>query len=209
MSAKRYEAIALNSSPARIGWPNLGAVDFERMRNWAVWTLCALWRKCVATWCLASKNVGTPATLQKKVLWHLYLETVTTCRQITDLLRIFGRHGAADRIDYLETLSDEDPDEPILDFESLRTLASFVLSERHVPEPEIGLTPRGFAVGQWRIPPDGILVMEFHPHAWIRYVGIGCKPHGTEPRQRISRTQQKHKAIRAVQEFTRSLETQL
>ena len=154
-------------------------------------------------------NPTTLLTLQEKIPWRLSLETVTTRRQVTDLLRAFGRGAVADRIDYLETLSEEDPHEPLLDFESLRTLASFVLSKRHVPEPEIGLTPSGFSVGQWRIQPDGILVMEFQPHDWIHYVGIGCKPHGTGPRERISGTQQKLKTIRAVEEFTRTLVTQL
>ena len=132
---------------------------------------------------------------------RLFLSTATTCREITDLLRGFGRNTIADRLDYLRGLHHDDPDEPLLQLESLRTLASLVLSERQLPDPEIGLSPRGLAVGQWRMPPDGILAMEFHAHDWSRFAGIGSKPQPPVQRRRISGMIEKHRAMSAIRDF--------
>lgn len=147
--------------------------------------------------------------LQEMVSWRLYLDVVMTGREIIDLLRELGRTSVADRLIYLEGLHDDDPDEPLVELESLRTLASFVLSEGQLPDPEIGLTPRGLAVGQWRILPDGILAMEFLPNDWIRFAGIGCAVQPFSQRRRISGELEKHKAIDAVRDFTGQLARQL
>ncbi len=147
--------------------------------------------------------------LQEMVSWRLYLEMASTIREIIDLLRELGRNSVADRLVYLEGLHDDDPDEPLIEFESLRTLAGFVLSEGQFPDPEIGLTPRGFAVGQWRTLPDGILAMEFLPNDWIRFAGIGCASHPLNQRRRINGELERHKAIDAVRDFTGQLVRQL
>ena len=157
----------------------------------------------VPTWWGTSEDTGVEgSSLQARVSWRLYLDIAKTCREITDLLRGFGRTSVANRIDFLQGLHDEDADEPPLEFESLRTLACFVLSEGKLPDPEIGLTPRGLAVGQWRIPPDGILAMEFHSHDWIRFAGVGCTPQPPDQRRRISGEMAKHQVVGAVRDFT-------
>ena len=157
----------------------------------------------VPTWRDTSEvTVPECSSLQARVSWRLYLDIAKTCREITDLLRGFGRTSVANRIDVLQGLHDGDADEPRLEFESLRTLACFVLSEGKLPDPEIGLTPRGLAVGQWRIPPDGILAMEFHSHDWIRFAGVGCSPQPPDQRLRISGEMAKHKVVSAVRDFT-------
>ena len=150
-------------------------------------------------------TVRESSNLQERVSWRLYLGMTTTCQEITGLLREFGRISVADRLDYLRGLHDDDPDEPLLELESLRTLASFLLSEGQMRDPEIGLAPSGLVVGQWRLPPGGILAMEFHAHDWIRFAGIGSNPRPTDQRQRISGTLEKHKAINVVRDLTRQL----
>ena len=146
-----------------------------------------------------------PSSLAEKLSWRRFLNAATAPRQITDLLRGFGRNTIADRIDYLRGLHHDDPDEPQLEFESLRTLANLVLSEGQLPDPEIGLTPRGLTVGQWRMPPDGILAMEFHAHDWIRFAGIGSNPRPSDQRRRISGMLEKHRAMSAIRDFAGSL----
>lgn len=141
------------------------------------------------------------ASLAAKVSWRRFLSTATTHREVTDLLRGFGRNTIADRLDYLRGLHDDDPEEPLLEFESLRTLAGLILSEGQLPDPKIGLTPRGLASGQWSMPPDGILAMEFHAHDWIRFAGIGGKTRPADQRRRISGTLEKHRAMSAIRDF--------
>lgn len=165
---------------------------------------------CTAT------NAGTSeiladggSRLREMVSWRLYLDMASTAREIIDLLLELGRSSVANRLAYLEGLHDDDPDEPPIEFESLRTLASFMLSEGQFPDPEIGLTPRGLAVGQWRTLPDGILAMEFLPNDWIRFAGISCAVQPFSQRRRISGELEKHKAIDAVRDFTGLLVRQL
>ena len=143
------------------------------------------------------------SSLAAKVSWRRFLRIATTHREVTDLLRGFGRNTIADRLDYLRGLHLDDPEEPRLEFESLRTLAGLVLSEGQLSDPEIGLTPRGLAFGQWRMPPDGILAMEFHAHDWIRFAGIGSKTRPSGQRRRISGTLEKHRAMGAIRDFAR------
>lgn len=141
------------------------------------------------------------SSLVAKVSWRRFLSSATTHREVTDLLRGFGPYTIAGRLDYLRELHNDDPDEPLLEFESLRTLAGLVLSEGQLPDPEIGLTPRGLAFGQWRMPPDGILAREFHAHDWIRFAGIGSKTRPADQRPRISGTLESHKAMTAIRDF--------
>jgi hypothetical protein len=102
-------------------------------------------------------------------------------------------------------LSDDNPDEPPLELESLRTFAEFVTSERQLPSPAIGLSPSGLAVGQWSIPPNGILALEFRPANWIRFAGIGNSPYSSTPRQRVSGTLRMRAALDAIRAFTSQL----
>lgn len=130
---------------------------------------------------------------------------VTTSVEIIALLRESGRSSVADRLVYLERLHHDDPDEPLTEVESLRSLASFVLSEGNMPDPELGLTPGGLVIGQWRILPDGILIMEFLPNDWIRFAGIDCAVQPSGQRRRISGELEKHKAMSAVRNLTDQL----
>lgn len=132
---------------------------------------------------------------------------MSTCirGEIIGILRLFGHEEVSDRLDYLRGLSDDDPDEPRLELESLRTFARFVMSERQLPNPEIGLSPSGLAVGQWIIPPDGILALEFRASDWIRFAAIGNTPHQSSPRKRVSGTLRKRGTLDAIREFTLQL----
>ena len=128
-------------------------------------------------------------------------DMVMASREIIELLRELGRGSVADRLVYLEGLHDDDPDEPPIDFESLRTLASFFLSEQQMPDPEIGLSPRGLAMAQWRILPDGILTVEFLSDDWIRFAGISRAEQRFSQRRRIQGELEKDKAISVVRDF--------
>lgn len=49
----------------------------------------------------------------------------------------------------------------------MRLFAVFVLG-RHLPPPQIGISPGGFAHAVWRVP-DGILAMNFLPSGKVRF----------------------------------------
>ena len=150
-------------------------------------------------------TTGTSSTAERLVSWRQFLGMATRHGEIIGILRLFGHEKIPDRLNYLRGLSDEDPDEPRLELESLRTFAKFVMSERQLPRPAIGLSPSGLVVGQWIIPPDGILALEFRTSDWMRFAAIGSLPHHSRPRERVSGTLQKRGALDAIREFTSKL----
>ena len=61
--------------------------------------------------------------------------------RLTAALRESGLEQSADRLGYLERLADEDRDEEPIAIASLRHLTSFLMDERHLGQPEIGVSP--------------------------------------------------------------------
>ena len=107
---------------------------------------------------------------------------------IIEELRKSGLIAVADRLCCLQQLAVDDPDERPMDVDSLRELAAFLLSERRLPHPQIGVSPDGLAQAEWRLPGTagdlkggGILALEFLHSGLIRFAGLsaGLKVNGT------------------------------
>ena len=88
--------------------------------------------------------------------WQPQIENASTPEEIIDILRRFNLDATADRLTDLRTLVEDDPEESPMELESLRSLATFLMSEireRQLPEPEIGVTPDGLVEIAWSLPP--------------------------------------------------------
>lgn len=140
-------------------------------------------------------------------LFHLYphrelaMEIAQTHEQIIAFLRQFGSDKVADRLIYLRRLADIDPEEPSIEIESLRAMGLFLLSERQLPDPQIGVTPDGLMQIEWRFGKNGILAMEFLRSGLVRFAAISAPTQrGFEP-QRVNGTLLKADAIEAVRSF--------
>ncbi len=116
-------------------------------------------------------------------------------------LRLFGLEDVADRLGYLHSLAG-DPDETPIEVESLRAMALFLMSERGLADPQIGITPDGLMQIEWRIPPNGILAMEFLPSGLIRFAAVSAPAQPEVDRLRVNGTLPKAEAMAAVQPFT-------
>lgn len=126
--------------------------------------------------------------------------------EVTAALREAGLDAAADRLDYLQELIDEDPDEPEMSLDSMRRVALFLVEERHLPFPDIGVGPDGSLGISWRIPPRGIVAMDLLPSGLIKFAAT-CGPvefdigpvvvNGTLPRK---------ETLQAVKLFTDRIE---
>ncbi len=116
-------------------------------------------------------------------------ETADGEEEIVAALRECGLDLAARRVNYLREVLLEEPDEPYLVLESLRSLALFLMSERQLPPPRISVDSGGLAQAEWRIHPqdrkishnpnnqfwgrgDGIIVMKFLSSGLVRYVAL-------------------------------------
>lgn len=79
------------------------------------------------------------------------IETASTHEEVSAVLRQHGLEAAAERLNLLGILIAEDDNEPCLEIESVKALASFLVTERQLPEPRIGVTPDGLVQIEWRV----------------------------------------------------------
>ncbi len=134
--------------------------------------------------------------------WPTRIAAESTHEGIIAVLRLFGVEAVADRLSYLRSLSDDDPDETPIDVESLRAMALFLMSERQLPDPQIGITPDGLMQTEWRTPPNGILAMEFLPSGSIRFAAVSAPAQPGVDRLSVNGTLPKDEALAAVRPFT-------
>ena len=92
-----------------------------------------------------------------------------------------------------------------MSIESLRALALFLMSERQLPDPQIGVTPDGLAQIEWRFPTNGILAMEFLSSGLIRFAAISAPAQRGVERLSVNGTLPKDEVLAAVQPFTARL----
>ena len=116
-------------------------------------------------------------------------------------LRLVGLDEAANRLSYLESLADDDPDEPPMLLESLRHLALFLVSERRLGNPQIGISPDGLVGAQWYSENDAVVAMEFLADGLIRFAAISAPANCGVERQRVSGVLGKRETLQAVEPF--------
>ena len=151
---------------------------------------------------------------------------------IVTVLRLCGLTAIANRLSRFRSLIAEDPDEPDLNIESLRSFAEFFIQEDRLPVPEIGADPEGFLEAEWRIPAirdtmfpsfvvkwavpddrywgggDGILAMKFLPSSLIRYAAVSGPAGQGKERLRASGVLSRNEVMTAIRTFTSRLVVQ-
>ena len=154
-------------------------------------------------------SFALPSAVQTKITllpaWQPQLVHSTKHAEIIAVLRMFGLDKVADRLGYLYSLTNDDPHEPSIEIESLRAMALFLMGERQLPDPQIGVNPDGLIQIEWGLPANGILAMEFLPCRLIRFAAIttATQP-GVEPIS-VNGTLPKEATLQAIQSFTLSL----
>ena len=137
--------------------------------------------------------------------WQPRIESASTHEEIIAVLRSFGLDAIADRLNYLRQLVEDEPDEPSIAIESLRAMALFLMSERQLDAPQIGVTPGGWAQIEWRFPTNGILAMEFLSSGLIRFAAISAPAQRGVEQLSVNGTLHKDAALEAVRPFTARL----
>jgi len=75
--------------------------------------------------------------------WRGQLDGATTADAIAATLRSHRRDRVANRVDYLQELAQNDAEEQPIASESLWHMASFLLEQGHLPNPEVGAQRNG------------------------------------------------------------------
>lgn len=112
-------------------------------------------------------------------------------QEIIEALRLADLGAIADRIDYLDRLDDDDPDEAPIQVDSLRRLASFLIEERALKKPRIGVSSDGSMQIEWDLENDGILAMQFLSAGPIQFAAIAGDVSQNITREHLSGTLQK------------------
>ena len=154
---------------------------------------------------IAPEARSTSVQITTRPAWRPQLAAARTHEEIIAVLRLFDLNAIADRLGYLRQLVEDDPDEPSMAIESLRALAIFLMGERQLPDPRIGVTPDGLAQIEWRFPTNGILAMEFLSSGLIRFAAISAPAQRGVERLSVNGTLPKDAALEAVRPFTSRL----
>ena len=141
--------------------------------------------------------------------------------EIVNALRSRGLNEVAARLVHLAELLADDPDEPDLVIESLRSFAEFFIQEDRLPIPEIGAGPEGFVEAEWRIPEsggrkaarderywgggDGVLAMKFLPTGLVQFAATSGPAGRGNERLKASGILPKNGVMPAVETFVSRL----
>lgn len=157
-------------------------------------------------WVSVGKPIVWSTAVQPRITilpaWRPQIDAVAQHEQIIAVLRLFGLDAVADRLGYLHSLADDDPEEPRIDIESLRAMALFIMGERQLPDPQIGVNPDGLIQIEWRVSIDGLLAMEFLPSGLIRFAAISARAQPGLERLRVNGTLPKEDTLKALRPFT-------
>ena len=126
--------------------------------------------------------------------------------QVVNLLRQAERSAVADRIGFLQRLSEDDPAEPGLNCDSLHSMADLLLARPQLPQPGISTSPDGLLLAQWRIPPHGLMTFEFLAGGRIQFAAISAPANHPGERETVYGTLPPNETLAAVELFTARLE---
>ena len=118
--------------------------------------------------------------------------------QVVNLLRQSERSAVADRIGFLQRLSEDDPAEPELNCDSLRSLADLLLARPQLPQPGISTSPDGLLLAQWRVPPHGLMTFEFLAGGRIQFAAISAPANHPGERETVYGTLPPNETLAAV-----------
>ena len=138
--------------------------------------------------------------------WSQQIAGTTTREGVIMVLRRAGLERAGDSIRYIDESEAEEPDPRIMSFGSLKELARFLISERKLGQPSIGVSPDGLAHAQWRVREKGILAMQFHATGDIRFAAVSGPFQSGIRRDVVYGTMSKEKTLEAIRAFTSKLE---
>ncbi len=137
---------------------------------------------------------------------HSQIADAATPDEIIEALRQSALLAAADRIALLQHLAEEDPAEPRLNCDSLRSLADLLLSQPQLAQPGISTSPDGLLLAQWRVPPHGLMTFEFLADGRIEFAAISAPANHPGERQTVYGTLPPNETLAAVGSFAAKIE---
>ena len=132
---------------------------------------------------------------------------------LVSFLKENGHRSVADRIERFLALLSEDPDEPLIVIESLRSMVGFIVMVPNLETPIVGSDPEGLMELEWHLPdngdPDsfwgrgnGVVSLKFLSSGLIQYVALsGPHQKGIERLRKQGESTKKY-LLSSLGEFT-------
>ena len=117
---------------------------------------------------------------------------------LTAELAAYGLDEVKERVNQLLQLIREDDEQEAADTRSLEHFVRFIISNRHLPQPDLGVSPRGHLQATWRVREHGIVVLAFRPDGRVRYSGASGPSVPGQTRDKVSGVDAPTAALKAV-----------
>ena len=129
------------------------------------------------------------------------LEGAPSISGIVEILQSLNFEKSADRIAALHQMCNEDANEHPLDVDSVRHLARFLVSEPQLPAPRIAVSPDGLMQIEWRLPPGGIVAIQFLIDGRLEFAAIEGSATPQDQRDHVGGAHHKDFVLNAITPF--------
>ena len=124
------------------------------------------------------------------------------------ILREIGEQDVVSRIVELIELRESEPDDEPISLDSLRLASQFVMTAPRYSHPSIAMTEDGLLSFQWRLVPEGMIVMLFRADGLVTYVARVPQAGERADQLRARGTKSLSAALSALEQFERWLPAQ-
>ncbi len=158
-------------------------------------------------------QAGVPVQIPREAVDDANIFAAESEAALTAYLRDRGKGPVADRIDKFLDILAQEPDEAPIDFDSLRSLVSFVLMSPTLRPPIVGSDPEGLMELEWHLADNGnadsfwgrgkgVVSLKFLTSGLVQYVALsGPHQKGVE-RLQTQGVSTKEYMLRSLGEFT-------
>ena len=144
-------------------------------------------------------------SIHKLCDWHKFIHNAESKEEIIDVLRFSKSKVLADRLVYLQKLTEGEPEEKPMDIESLRMSSLFIIENLHLPNPQITVSDDGFVYLRWPLKNKGVLGMLFLSSTLVRFTAILHYQYPKLQRWSVSGVLQPNDMMRSIEPFIEQL----
>lgn len=133
-------------------------------------------------------TTGAGEDLPARIDINTQINGAATAKEFAGILNILGIGRVAGRLLELSDIADEEPEQAPLSIDSLRQLVHFIVSERDLGDPRVGLSEDGTLTADWKISDQGALAVWFFENAIPRFAAISSPFREGVQRRKLSGT---------------------
>ncbi len=127
------------------------------------------------------------------------INSAAAAKEFVGILNVLGIGRVAGRLSELSDIADEEPEQAPISIDSLRQLVHFIVNERDLGDPRVGLSEDGTLTADWKISDQGALAVWFFENAVPRFAAISSPYREGVQRRKLSGSVRSEKIIPALE----------